>query len=63
MSCPFLTRLSQSYVKNYAPILLKMYGSQCPVISRNLNNIAKNEIQGETLYNDIFFLCLPPLPF
>ncbi|KAJ8949126.1 hypothetical protein NQ318_012874 [Aromia moschata] len=43
MPCPFLTRLSPSYVKNYAPVLLKMYGSQCPVISRNLNNMVNNE--------------------
>lgn len=39
MPCPFLTRLSQSYVRNYAPVLLKMYGSQCPVMGRALNTL------------------------
>nr|XP_023020834.1 5-aminolevulinate synthase, nonspecific, mitochondrial-like [Leptinotarsa decemlineata] len=42
MSCPFLTRLSYNYVKNYAPVLLKTYGNQCPVISRSLNSIASD---------------------
>lgn len=42
MPCPFLTRLSQNYVRNYAPILLKMYGSQCPVISRNMSTQSDN---------------------
>lgn len=39
MPCPFLARLSQNYVRNYAPILLKMYGSQCPVMSRTMNTL------------------------
>ncbi|XP_030746206.1 5-aminolevulinate synthase, erythroid-specific, mitochondrial-like isoform X2 [Sitophilus oryzae] len=46
MPCPFLTRFSQTYVKNYAPVLVKMYGSQCPVISRSMNHTAgENELQ------------------
>lgn len=34
MPCPFLTRLTQSYVRSYGPVLLKAYGSQCPVMSK-----------------------------
>ncbi|CAH1153709.1 unnamed protein product [Phaedon cochleariae] len=54
MSCPFLTRFSNNYVKNYAAALVKMYGNQCPVMSRSLNSMASNadiknkEIPGET---------------
>lgn len=39
MPCPFLTRLSQNYVRNYAPTLLKMYGSQCPVMARAIGTL------------------------
>lgn len=39
MPCPFLTRLSQNYVRNYAPTLLKMYGSQCPVMARTIGTL------------------------
>lgn len=39
MPCPFLTRLSASYVRNYAPILLKTYGNQCPVVSRTISSL------------------------
>jgi 5-aminolevulinate synthase len=53
MPCPFLTRLSPNYVKNYAAILLKMYGNQCPVISNNLSTVVgqdlKTGIQGRLL--------------
>ncbi|XP_060537215.1 5-aminolevulinate synthase, erythroid-specific, mitochondrial [Cylas formicarius] len=38
MPCPFLTRLSQNYVRNYAPVLVKMYANQCPVVSRSINH-------------------------
>lgn len=44
MPCPFLTRLSASYVRNYAPVLLKTYGSQCPVISRAISTLQKPPI-------------------
>jgi len=43
MPCPFLTRLSANYVRNYAPILLKTYGNQCPVVTR-----AISQLQGGT---------------
>ncbi|XP_066152756.1 5-aminolevulinate synthase, erythroid-specific, mitochondrial isoform X1 [Euwallacea fornicatus] len=51
MPCPFLTRLSQNYVKNYAPVLLKMYGNQCPVVSRTLNHMASNNVAPEITEN------------
>lgn len=55
MPCPFLTRLSQNYVKSYAPVLLKMYGSQCPVVSRTINHMASSdEIKGN---NIILYTC------
>lgn len=39
MPCPFLTRLSANYVRNYAPTLLKTYGHQCPVVSRTISSL------------------------
>lgn len=39
MPCPFLTRLSSTYVRNYAPILLKNYGNQCPVVTRAISQL------------------------
>lgn len=39
MPCPFLTRLSANYVRNYAPVLLKTYGNQCPVVSRTISTL------------------------
>lgn len=39
MPCPFLTRLSANYVRNYAPALLKAYGQQCPVVSRAISTL------------------------
>ncbi|CAO1412861.1 unnamed protein product [Diamesa serratosioi] len=39
MPCPFLTRLSANYVRNYAPILLKTYGNQCPVVTRAISSL------------------------
>uniref|UniRef100_A0A0A9YFK2 5-aminolevulinate synthase n=1 Tax=Lygus hesperus TaxID=30085 RepID=A0A0A9YFK2_LYGHE len=36
MSCPFLSKLSTPYVKNYLPHLVKMYGQNCPfMVTRN----------------------------
>ncbi|XP_023706857.1 5-aminolevulinate synthase, erythroid-specific, mitochondrial isoform X2 [Cryptotermes secundus] len=34
MPCPFMTRLSPSYIRNYGSNLLKTYGQHCPFISR-----------------------------
>lgn len=33
MHCPFLSKLSSPYVRNYGSSLLKMYGQYCPVMS------------------------------
>ncbi|XP_072402000.1 5-aminolevulinate synthase, erythroid-specific, mitochondrial [Diabrotica undecimpunctata] len=58
MSCPFLSKLSQAYLKNYASLLVKMYGNQCPVISRSMNNVAsKAEVktQEDVFAYDQFF--------
>ena len=33
MPCPFLTRLPSTFVKNYAPALMKQYMDQCPIMS------------------------------
>jgi len=34
MPCPFLSRLSSQFVKNYSGKLLKTYGDHCPVMSK-----------------------------
>ncbi|GFG28452.1 hypothetical protein Cfor_00629 [Coptotermes formosanus] len=34
MPCPFMTRLSPSYIRNYGSNLLKTYGQHCPFMSR-----------------------------
>lgn len=39
MPCPFLTRLNASYVRNYAPVLLKTYGHQCPAVARAVSTL------------------------
>ncbi|GJQ68115.1 Alas [Trypoxylus dichotomus] len=39
MPCPFLARLTSTYVKNYGPTLVKMYGNQCPVMSKALHTL------------------------
>lgn len=39
MPCPFLTRLSSTYVRNYAPILVKNFGNQCPVVTRAISQL------------------------
>lgn len=44
MPCPFLTRLSSSYVRNYGNTLLKSYGQHCPVMSRLHSTIADSTV-------------------
>lgn len=57
MPCPFLTRLSTNYVRNYAPVLLKTYGQQCPVVSRSISSLqnppAMNSESVESTNNSI----------
>lgn len=40
MPCPFLSNLSNNFVRNYAPVLLKTYGSQCPVVTRAISQLS-----------------------
>uniref|UniRef100_A0AAG5CTY1 5-aminolevulinate synthase n=2 Tax=Anopheles atroparvus TaxID=41427 RepID=A0AAG5CTY1_ANOAO len=47
MPCPFLTRLSTSYVRNYAPTLLKTYGAQCPVVQRTISTLQGSQGAGK----------------
>lgn len=50
MPCPFLTRLSQTYVRNYGSSLLKMYGNHCPVISRSFHEAESTDVKQEGTY-------------
>ncbi|KAJ1520081.1 hypothetical protein ONE63_004304 [Megalurothrips usitatus] len=43
MPCPFLTRLSSAYVRNYGTSLLKTYGQHCPVMSRLASSVASTD--------------------
>ncbi|KAK3910612.1 5-aminolevulinate synthase, nonspecific, mitochondrial [Frankliniella fusca] len=43
MPCPFLTRLSSTYVRNYGSTLLKTYGQHCPVVSRLASSVASTD--------------------
>merc|ERR1712128_175960 len=38
MPCPFLSRLSSQFVKNYSGKLLKTYGDHCPVVSQGVTH-------------------------
>ena len=40
MPCPFLTRLSANYVRNYGASMLLNYGQHCPVMSRLSSSLA-----------------------
>ncbi|XP_046407281.1 5-aminolevulinate synthase, erythroid-specific, mitochondrial isoform X2 [Ischnura elegans] len=40
MPCPFLTRLSSAYVRNYGAHLIKTYGEYCPMMSRLVGTAA-----------------------
>ncbi|XP_037924790.1 5-aminolevulinate synthase, erythroid-specific, mitochondrial isoform X2 [Hermetia illucens] len=42
MPCPFLSRLSTNFVRNYAPALLQAYGAQCPVMARTVTSMGGN---------------------
>lgn len=44
MPCPFLTKLSASYVRNYGASLLEAYGKFCPVVSaRSVETLASGD--------------------
>ncbi|XP_003744200.1 5-aminolevulinate synthase, nonspecific, mitochondrial [Galendromus occidentalis] len=39
MSCPFVSRLSSAFVRNYATNLVNMYQRQCPFLARNMASV------------------------
>lgn len=42
MSCPFLSQLPSTYVRNYFPNLLKTYGQWCPAIVNTPVNLSRS---------------------
>ncbi|XP_034948765.1 5-aminolevulinate synthase, erythroid-specific, mitochondrial [Chelonus insularis] len=48
MPCPFLTRLSANYVRNYSASLLTNYRQYCPVMSRLSSTSVETEEFGKT---------------
>lgn len=58
MPCPFLTRLSNSYVRNYGSSLAKLHGQHCPVMSRMIgttvptDNTANRTVESEAIARD-----------
>jgi len=51
MPCPFLTRLNANFVRNYAPVLLKAYGHQCPVVARAVSTLQSGGVPPTTSNN------------
>ncbi|CAD6222961.1 GSCOCG00005324001-RA-CDS [Cotesia congregata] len=45
MPCPFLTRLSANYVRNYSALLITNYRQYCPVMSRLSSTLADTETE------------------
>lgn len=47
MSCPFLSRFSANYVRNYSEFLVQTYGVYCPVLSKQFhtNSTDGNKVQ------------------
>jgi len=43
MPCPFLTRLSANYIRNYGSSLIMNYRQHCPVMSRLFSTMAESE--------------------
>ncbi|XP_029156554.1 5-aminolevulinate synthase, erythroid-specific, mitochondrial [Nylanderia fulva] len=43
MPCPFLTRLSTNYVRNYGSSLIMNYRQHCPVMSRLFSTMSESE--------------------
>ncbi|XP_036140270.1 5-aminolevulinate synthase, erythroid-specific, mitochondrial [Monomorium pharaonis] len=43
MPCPFLTRLSANYVRNYGSSLITNYRQHCPVMSKLFSTMAESE--------------------
>ncbi|XP_071440100.1 5-aminolevulinate synthase, erythroid-specific, mitochondrial isoform X2 [Hetaerina americana] len=49
MPCPFLTRLSSAYVRNYGAHLIKTYGEYCPIMSRLVGTAAPADANAPVL--------------
>ncbi|EFN65872.1 5-aminolevulinate synthase, erythroid-specific, mitochondrial [Camponotus floridanus] len=45
MPCPFLTRLSANYVRNYGSSLIMNYRQHCPILSRLFSSMSESEEQ------------------
>lgn len=45
MPCPFLTRLSANYVRNYGSSLIMNYRQHCPILSRLFSSMSESEGQ------------------
>ncbi|XP_046822052.1 5-aminolevulinate synthase, erythroid-specific, mitochondrial isoform X1 [Vespa crabro] len=64
MPCPFLTRLSANYVRNYGTSVIMNYRQHCPVMSRLsstlVENTAEAQIPPEPVKNHCPFLSKEP---
>ncbi|GLH14297.1 uncharacterized protein GBIM_18662 [Gryllus bimaculatus] len=49
MPCPFMTRLSPSYICNYGTALLKTYGQYCPIMSRLTSTLTSADSNEEAI--------------
>lgn len=63
MPCPFLTRLSGNYVRNYGTSVIMNYRQHCPVMSRMSNTLAESaepQVSPERLESHCLFLSKEP---
>ncbi|KAK2578177.1 hypothetical protein KPH14_001369 [Odynerus spinipes] len=63
MPCPFLTRLSANYVRNYGTSVIMNYRQHCPVMSRLSSTLAESaeaQISSEPVENQCPFLSKEP---
>uniref|UniRef100_A0A1B6D2X7 5-aminolevulinate synthase n=3 Tax=Clastoptera arizonana TaxID=38151 RepID=A0A1B6D2X7_9HEMI len=49
MPCPFLSRLPNTYIRNYGVSLLKAYGNHCPIMSRLVGTSSDGLVEAETV--------------
>ncbi|KAG8238253.1 hypothetical protein J437_LFUL017817 [Ladona fulva] len=49
MPCPFLKRLSSTYVRNYGASLIRTYGEYCPIMSRLVGTAAPADANSPAL--------------
>lgn len=63
MPCPFLTRLSANYVRNYGTSVIMNYRQHCPVMSRLASTLAESseaQVLPESVENHCPFLSKEP---